>query len=161
MHLARVGSLILRFGEFVCAAVVLGIMAYFLSQYHHTHSGPHGREIYTLVVAVLALILSLIWMIPTLTHMLHYPMDFIISAAWFAAFGILVNYLRGQNCGGVFHWGGIQHGGYCGEWKAAEAFSFISACLWLASFLLGIYIYHKLRNRDSRDSRGNHGAATV
>lgn len=77
----------LRFGEFVCAAVVLGLMAFFLDQYDDFRVGPLGREIYTIVIACLSVLFSIVWMIPTTDSMLHYPFDFLASAAWFAAFG--------------------------------------------------------------------------
>ena len=61
-------------------------------------------------------------------------MDIIISLAWFAAFGVLVDTIKTHYCGGIFSW---HFGGWgesmCGKWKAAEAFSFLSAIVWLAS----------------------------
>lgn len=62
--------------------------------------------------------------------------DVIISCAWFAAFGILVDAIHKFSCGSIWHWGGITHGDSCGRWKAAEAFSFISACVWMVSGLV-------------------------
>jgi len=145
MLLSRMISLFLRFGEFVTATVVMGIMAYFVHQYDKYGIGPEGREIYTLVIACLSMIFALIWLIPSTSSMLHYPMDLLLSAAWFAAFGVLENWIDRLNCGwSAFHWGGLGRDNYCGKWKAAEAFSFISACFWFASFLLGIYVYHRV-----------------
>ncbi|KAF2500957.1 hypothetical protein BU16DRAFT_522039, partial [Lophium mytilinum] len=66
---------------------------------------------------------------------MHYPFDLFISAAWFAAFGVFVNWIHKLPCGGIWHWSGLANGGYCSQWKAAEAFSFIGACFWLASAL--------------------------
>jgi len=144
MLLSRIFSLFLRFGEFVCGAVVLGIMSFLVHQWDKYGVGPGGREIYTLVISCLSVLFSLIWLIPSTSSMLHYPFDLFMTAAWFAAFGALINWIHKLNCGGIFHWGGITKGSYCGKWKAAEAFSFISACFWFASFLLGIFVYHKL-----------------
>jgi len=155
MIVSRTVSIFLRFGEFVCAAVVLGLVAHFLNQYDETHLGPLGREIYTCIIAALSVILSIVWLIPTTSAMLHYPADLLLSAAWFAAFGVLVNWIDKVNCGGIFHWAGITiRGSYCGQWKAAEAFSFISAIFWFASFLLGVIVYHKL-SRDPVVTDGN------
>ncbi|KAF2007207.1 integral membrane protein [Amniculicola lignicola CBS 123094] len=146
MIVSRAFSLFFRFSEFVCAAVVLGIMAHFLNDYDKTHVGPLSREIYTTVIASLSVLFSVIWMIPTTHQFLHYPIDLFLSAAWFAAFGVLVNWIGRFNCGGAWYWGGIRRwNSYCGQWRAAEAFSFIGACFWFASFLLGVYVYHKLR----------------
>ncbi|KAF2729147.1 integral membrane protein [Polyplosphaeria fusca] len=145
MIVSRAFSIFLRFGELVCAAVVLGIISWFLHQYDKYGVGPLGREIYTIIIAGLSVLFAVVWLIPTTASMLHYPADLFLSAAWFAAFGALVNWIERLSCGGIFHWGGIlARGSYCGKWKAAEAFSFIGACFWFASFLLGVYVYHKL-----------------
>ncbi|KAF2109212.1 integral membrane protein [Lophiotrema nucula] len=146
MIISRTVSIILRFGEFVSAAVVLGLAAHFLNQYDNYRVGPLGREVYTIIIAALSVIFSVVWLIPTTASMLHYPADLFLSAAWFAAFGVLVNWIEKVNCGGIFSWGiiSVRHNSYCGQWKAAEAFSFISACFWFASFLLGVFVYHKL-----------------
>jgi hypothetical protein len=136
MILSRLISLALRFAEFVCAAVVLGLDAHFLHIHHETGAGPFGREFYIIVLSVLALLLSLVWMIPTRSAMLHVPADIIISLGWFAAFGLLVNQLHKSSCGSAFSWGGITHGSECNKWQATEAFSFLAAIFWLASALV-------------------------
>lgn len=66
-------------------------------------------------------------------------MDLILSAAWFASFGLLVNELQGQNCGQIFNWSDITDAGFCNRWKAAEAFSFLSAIFWLVSAIVGVW----------------------
>lgn len=147
MILSRLLSLIFRFAEFVCAAVVLGVDGFLLHQYRHTHQGPLGREIYVEVIAGISLVAALIWMIPTTSAILHYPFDFLMVGAWFAAFGILVQHIHSIGCGSAFHWAGLANGSYCSTWKATEAFSFIAGCFWLASALLGIYVFHKLERR--------------
>jgi hypothetical protein len=146
--ISRVFNLILRFAQFVCAVVVLGINGYFLHVYHHTRQGPIHREIYIEVIAGVATIASLVLMLPFTYKILYYPFDFIISAGWFAAFALQVNQIYNTKCGAIFYWGGIQHSGYCNQWKAAEAFSFMSAIFWLSSCILGVYIFHKDRHRD-------------
>jgi hypothetical protein len=152
MIISRFLSFLFRFAEFVCAAVVMGIDAHFLNVRRKTHVGPIGREIYTIVVSVLSVFLALIWLLPFTSTFMHYPMDFLLSAAWFGVFGALVNWLHKTGCGGAFNWSGIQHSGTCNQWQAAEAFAFLSACFWLASALLGVFVYHKLSRRAAADA---------
>jgi hypothetical protein len=135
-------ALLLRFGQFAFAAVVLGFMAYFLNIRDETNQGPIGREIYTLLVAIFSVLASLAWMLPLTITELNYPFDFLFSMAWFAAFGVLVDWLHITNCGPAFSWRGLHLAGYCNHWKASEAFSFLSAIFWLGSALLGMYLYH-------------------
>ncbi|PSN70405.1 hypothetical protein BS50DRAFT_632295 [Corynespora cassiicola Philippines] len=146
MIFSRLASIILRFAQFVCAAIVLGLVAYFLHQRDEYGVGPLGRSIYTVIIAALSVICSLLWMIPTTSSIISYASDLFFSAAWFAAFGVLVNYYRRVNCGSIWAWDGItfRRGNTCGQWNAAQAFSFLSAIFWFASFLLGIIVYHRL-----------------
>jgi hypothetical protein len=67
-----------------------------------------------------------------------------------------VDYVHDASCGGIFYWGDISfRGPWCGKWKAAEAFSFIAACFWFVSFLLGVFVYHKV----SRDPVATDGTS--
>lgn len=65
------------------------------------------------------------------------PVDVIISLAWFAAFGLLVDSIHQIPRCHTFDWHfpGSDHS-LCTRWKAAEAFSFLSAILWLVSALV-------------------------
>jgi len=115
---------------------VLGLSAWFIHLHRQDDSSPIARVIYTTVISCIALLVSLVWLLPFTYTFMHYPFDLLMSAAWFAAFGLLVVWINDINCGAAFHWGGIYHGGQCNQWKAAEAFTFIGACFWLASALL-------------------------
>lgn len=91
MVLARVASIVLRIAELVFATIVAGINGDYLHAVRHTSSWSQGRFIYTEVVAGIAIFFSLIWLIPFSGTFEHWPVDFVISAAWFAAFGLLVD----------------------------------------------------------------------
>jgi len=151
MILTRLLSLILRFAQFVCAAVVLGIMSYELHLHHKSHAGdgePFGREVYTEIIAAISLLLSLVWMLPFAHNMMHYPADFLLSAGWFAAFAVILIWLHKIDCGSAFAWHGIQHlHDDCNRWRASEAFSFLAAIFWFASFVLGLMVYHRYVNQ--------------
>ncbi|KAI9729824.1 MAG: hypothetical protein M1834_006572 [Cirrosporium novae-zelandiae] len=151
MIISRLISFLLRVGEFAFAAVVVGIIGHYLAEY-----GAYGRFIYTEVIAALSILLALFWMLPFTGNMLHYPMDFILTCAWFAAFGILVNKLHHLSCGSIWYWHNITDKSDCGKWKAAEAFSFMSAIFWLASALLGVYVYHRLGRPVAADTVPSH-----
>ncbi|POS70262.1 integral membrane protein [Diaporthe helianthi] len=102
-------------------------------------TGPLPRFIYTEVVAGLSILLALLWLLPFSGSLIHWPVDLVISFCWFAAFGLLVDWLGGR-CGDTFDWSGLGfRGNNCGSWKAGEAFAFLSAVCWLVSALLGIY----------------------
>ncbi|OJJ99875.1 MARVEL domain-containing protein [Aspergillus aculeatinus CBS 121060] len=159
--ISRLISIVFRVVEVICAAVVAGIIGHYLHQYDGD-AWPVARWIYTEVIAGLSILLGLIWLIPFSSGFFSWPFDVIISFAWFAAFGILVDAIHKLNCGSIWYWGGIIHNNSCGRWKAAEAFSFISAIVWLASALLGIWFTFRVRDSSApRHSRRRFGRSAV
>jgi hypothetical protein len=118
---SRLVSMVLRFAELVCACVVAGIIGSYLDHYGDANAWPERRFIYTETIAGLSILLSLVWLLPFAGGFLHWPMDIVISAAWFAAFGLLVNALGRNGCGGgAFSWGGITQGGVCNRWRVSS-----------------------------------------
>jgi hypothetical protein len=75
MIVTRLVSLILRAAQFVFAAVVLGLTAYFLHQRLSHGVGPLGRVIYTVIWSSLSILFSVIWMIPTKSTIASYGSD--------------------------------------------------------------------------------------
>lgn len=140
MILADLFSMVLRLAELAFAAIVAGLNGDYLHAVRHVDPWHLGRFIYAEVVAGLSILLALIWLFPFSGSFIHWPVDFFISMAWFAAFGLLVDWLNG-NCGYVFDWDAISFDGTasCAQWKAIVAFSFLSAIFWLASAVLGMY----------------------
>jgi hypothetical protein len=128
----------------------MGIMAWFESLYQGVDSNvqPQPQVIYTLVVSVLAAASAVIFFIPFTISMVHYFWDFIMMVAWFAAFGVLINYYGTPDC---------NNDQSCQRWQTAEAFSFISAILWGFSMLLVCAIY-SMQRRPLTDP-GTHAGA--
>ncbi|KAI1159017.1 membrane-associating domain-containing protein [Nemania serpens] len=151
MVLTRIASIVLRIAELVFATIVAGINGDYLHSVRNASSWSQGRFIYTEVVAGIAIFFSLIWLIPFAGSFEHWPVDFLISVTWFAAFGLLVDYLGGS-CGAVFNWNNVRilRGDQCGEWKAVIAFSFLSAICWLVSGIIGLIW---VNDRESRAYR--------
>ena len=62
----------------------------------------------------------------------------------------------GDDCGGIFNWGNVAPlGDQCGQFKADIAFSFLSAILWLASTLLGIFWVRRHERTAARADAAN------
>ncbi|BCR94682.1 MARVEL domain-containing protein [Aspergillus luchuensis] len=151
--ISRLISIVFRVAQIVCGAVVAGIIGHYLAQYSGD-AWPEARWIYTEVVAGLSILLGLIWLIPFSSGFFSWPFDVIISLAWFAAFGILVNAIHKFSCGSIWHWGGLYRNNTCSRWKAAEAFSFISAIVWLASALVGLWFTFRVRKDSTAPTYG-------
>lgn len=143
-------SMILRIAELVFAAIVAGVNGQYLRMISNIDHWYQARFIYTEVVAGLAMLLALIWLFPFSGSFVHWPVDLFISICWFAAFGVLVNYLDGS-CGRVFAWSNVAlRGDLCGRFKAIIAFSFLSAICWLVSAIIGFMWVRDHENRYRR-----------
>ncbi|KAL2436925.1 hypothetical protein ABEF95_015463 [Exophiala dermatitidis] len=149
--ISRILSIALRGGQLAFAAVVAGIVGSYLHGYRHGSGLPLARFIYIEIVAAISILLALLWLLPFSAGFIHWPVDLLLSFAWFAAFALLVNYVDRTSCGGhTFNWGGITRGGVCNRWKANEAFSFLSAIFWMLSALLGLWYIHRESRKVAR-----------
>ncbi|UNI20637.1 hypothetical protein JDV02_006709 [Purpureocillium takamizusanense] len=138
MALDRVVSLLLRAAELAFAAIVAGVTGEYLHK-SGASSWDLGRFIYTEVVAALSIFFALIWLVPFSSTFIHWPVDLLLSVLWWVSFGLLVD-LIGSSCGAVFDWDNVApRGDQCGKFKANIAFAFLSAVLWLASALVGLF----------------------
>ncbi|BCS29437.1 MARVEL domain-containing protein [Aspergillus puulaauensis] len=143
--LSRLVSIVLRIAQVVFGAVVAGIVGWFLHTFDNTDVWPKPRWIYTEVIAAISILFGLVWLIPFSSGFFTWPLDLLISFAWFAAFGIQVDANRRLGCGSIWHWGSITDNTWCGRWKASQAFSFLSAIVWIASALVGIWFTFRVR----------------
>lgn len=189
MIFSRLFSVILRIAQLVFAVIVLGLTAYFLSQYEG-HDGPgRGRDrdhwdenddllarlIFSVVWSSLSIIFAIIWVIPTKSSMSGFVSDFsklilslclmpkcllankhvflVFTAGWAAVFGVLVDWFNGSGCGSPWAWrNGFSMKGddSCGQWRAAQAFAFLSMITWFATGLLGAIVMLRLRRRAAK-----------
>ncbi|OAL40295.1 hypothetical protein AYO20_00031 [Fonsecaea nubica] len=146
--ISRIVSMGLRVCELAFAGVVAGIVGSYLDDYRHGNGWPLARFIYIEIVAGISLLLGLLWLLPFAGGFFHWPMDIILSFAWFASFGLLVEWASGTGCDGdTFDWNQISFHGFCGRYRAAEAFSFLSAIFWILSALVGLWFVHRERRK--------------
>ncbi|CAI0649247.1 unnamed protein product [Colletotrichum noveboracense] len=139
MAIDRIVQMIFRAAELAFAAIVTGITGAYLHAHDNASSWDNGRFIYTIVVSSISMVLALVWLLPFSGSFVHWPMDIFISILWFVSFGLLVN-LIGDGCGPVFDWSNVSpRGDDCGRHKANIAFTFLSAIIWLASALIGLF----------------------
>jgi len=146
----------LRVGELAFAATVVGLVGSYLHAYKSGSGWPLARFIYIEIIAGLSILFALLWLLPFAGGFFHWPVDLLLAFAWFAAFALLVNYVDNRTgcSGSTFHWGGITHGGFCGRWRASEAFSFLSALFWLASALVGLWFIRRERRKGATPTDG-------
>ncbi|KAL2003861.1 hypothetical protein VTN02DRAFT_1883 [Thermoascus thermophilus] len=143
---SRIFSICLRIGEIAFGAAVAGIIGHYLRLYSGDDVWPEARWIYTEVIAGLSILLGLLFLIPFAAGFSAWPLDVILSLAWFAAFGALVDMIHRLGCGGIWDWGFVRRRGICPRLKAAEAFSFLSAIFWSVSGLVMILNHAMIRD---------------
>ncbi|KAJ6107823.1 hypothetical protein N7523_009146 [Penicillium sp. IBT 18751x] len=149
--ISRLLSIPLRIAEIAFAAVVAGIIGHYLASFSDIDPWPQARWIYTEVIAGLSILLGLIWLIPFSSGFFSWPLDILISFGWFAAFGILVDAIHHLPCGSIWSWH-FRGDSVCARWKAAEAFSFLSAIVWLVSALVGIWFTFRKRGETTQST---------
>ncbi|KAK7887784.1 hypothetical protein LTR67_009687 [Exophiala xenobiotica] len=127
----------LYISESCCAAVVLGINSWYLSNYNDTPVYPQARLIYTEIIAGLAIPLAnvLAWIYNVVPKFLAL-INLFFSLAFFSAFGALIEFDCDKNWHG---WEGDVGESYRACWRATEAFCFIGAFFWLCSALLAFF----------------------
>lgn len=87
---SRVCCVILRFLELVWSVVVLGLVAHFVRRVDEAGGSNDSRLIYTLVLACISTLYSLIFVLPFLYSFLAFVADFILFVMWLVAFCLLV-----------------------------------------------------------------------
>ncbi|QKX55391.1 uncharacterized protein TRUGW13939_02484 [Talaromyces rugulosus] len=137
----RSAAIALRVVQVASATIVAGIVGYFLNALQGGGDAwPIGRWIYVQVVAGLSIVLGCVLIIPNLHGCFVWPVDIIISLAWFAGFGNLINDLDGILCGQINSIGSVSGtNAICSQWKAGESFAFISAMVWLVTGFWGLF----------------------
>ncbi|KAJ9494362.1 hypothetical protein H2202_010145 [Exophiala xenobiotica] len=139
----------LYISESCCAALVLGINSWYLSNYNDTPVYPQARLIYTEIIypqarliyteiiAGLAIPLAnvLAWIYNVVPKFLAL-INLFFSLAFFSAFGALIEFDCDKNWHG---WEGDVGESYRACWRATEAFCFIGAFFWLCSAFLAFF----------------------
>ncbi|KAK0736322.1 hypothetical protein B0T21DRAFT_383891 [Apiosordaria backusii] len=153
---SKVLLVLLRLGELVCGAVVLGLLG--RAFYLINDAGvlePEGRLIYAAVVASLTILDSLVFIVPFAYSYWSFPLDFIFFVLWIVAFGLLESLTGIQTCYSSWfnnYWGYYWGSWYyvsppgididwtgCNAWRTVLAFSFIASMIYLANGFLGLY----------------------
>jgi hypothetical protein len=92
MAIERILGMVLRAAELVFAVIVLALTSEYIHKTNDVVSDwDLGRHIYTDVVAALATLLALLWLLPFSSAFIHWPVDIFISILWFVSFGLLVD----------------------------------------------------------------------
>ncbi|KAK4170651.1 hypothetical protein QBC36DRAFT_371211 [Triangularia setosa] len=147
---SKVLLVLLRLGELVCGAVVFGVLE------------PEGRLIYTIVVAFLTIINSLVFIFPFAYLYWSFPLDFIF-VLWIVAFGLFESLTGIHTCSSSwfnnywgYYWGrwyvisppgsNINWTG-CNAWRTGLGFSFIASMIYLTNGVVRTLEYGSIRAR--------------
>jgi hypothetical protein len=144
--------------------IVVGIVGHFLNYYEDNTPYPNVRLVYTEVVAALSMLCSILWMVFWTTESYNIGADLFISLAWFAAFGSLMEYVDCHHCTTSpfnIHYRNKIGGGLCKEWRAAEAFAFITAVLFLGNAITTYAEFFSSKRRSANSSPGVAEGGTV
>ena len=119
----------------IVIATVAGLAGYYLQRLKAPDTWPEPRFIYMEVIAGLSMLSAIMWL-PFSWARISYPLEICLLFAWLVTLGLLVNYIGPLNCGSIWDWGQITTGSTCSQWKAAIAFSLLSAVCWLFTAIM-------------------------
>ncbi|KAH6874011.1 hypothetical protein B0T10DRAFT_522081 [Thelonectria olida] len=154
----KVLSVILRFLEFCCAVIVLGILSRFCYLISIRQVDADGRIIYAMVVAGISMVYSFFFCLPVKFLFLGFPFDFVLFVMWLVAYCLLQTKTGRHTCssGWYYNYWGYYWGRFwrvgpigtvnigragCAQWRTVLAFSFIAWFLHFLSGILGIYVF--------------------
>ena len=172
---SKILSVILRIGELCCSLIVLGIVGSFFWRVGQANTYADNRLVFTIVLASISTVLSLLLMVPFKFTFYACALDFILFGLWLVDF-ILLELLTGiHTCDAVwyynywgYYWGGfwrtpiVVTGPFsigwagCSSWKTVLAFSFIASMAFLFSTFLGAYNVAKYREEKKMALRTPH-----
>jgi uncharacterized membrane protein YphA (DoxX/SURF4 family) len=89
MIISRTISLLFRASELAFSVIVAGITGWYLHATDQYSAWSRGRYIYTVVVAGLSILVSLVLLIPFTASLMHWPLDLLLFVLWMVAFGLL------------------------------------------------------------------------
>jgi len=153
-------SLLLRVGELAFSATVAGLTGEYLHQRRGARASTHKRHIYTIVVAAISILFSLLFLLPFLASFAKWPVDLILFVLWIVAFALLADFNGDNSCGSIWRWGNVTQRNQCGKYKANMAFSFLAAIFFLVSAILGFWVMRKQR-RGTRTEHVKHSHTTT
>ncbi|RMJ25653.1 integral membrane protein [Aspergillus sp. HF37] len=148
-------SFTLRILQVASAGVTAGTIGYYLSEFFRTFG--KAEAIYTMVIAGLS---CLVGMVGPFAGYITWPVDIIISLAWFASFGALFKALDNFDCDGSYV--DIFYGpaNDCKRWVAGESFAFIGGFCFLCTGILGIiFMLRSRRVTAAKERQGGKSAA--
>ncbi|EEU33767.1 uncharacterized protein NECHADRAFT_89158 [Fusarium vanettenii 77-13-4] len=155
----KVASVILRFLELACGAIVLGLLGRFCYLVDEaTNVSVDGRIIYAMVVAGITIVYSILVFAPFDILFMSFPFDFVLFIMWLVAFCLLETRTRSHICSAGwyynywgYYWGRFWrvgpvgrvniNGAGCSQWRTVIAFSIIAWVLFIISSILGIYVF--------------------
>ncbi|KAK0630516.1 hypothetical protein B0T17DRAFT_590006 [Bombardia bombarda] len=167
---SRVVLVLLRVWELICSVIVLGILGRFLHLADMAGALKDSRMIYTIVIASISAIYSILFILPFIYAFLGFPVDLLLFVAWLVAFCLLITRTGTATCSSTWYWNywGFYWGGWwgnpwritgpgdigyagCSSWRTVLAFSFMASIAFLISGILGAIVvyrhYHEKKDR--------------
>jgi hypothetical protein len=88
---SKVVSVFLRLGELCSAAIVAAFVGEYLHYVGNAHDHANSRMIYTISLAGISLVISLVCLIPLDVLFFGFLLDAALFLMWMTAFGLLIN----------------------------------------------------------------------
>ena len=83
---SKVALVILRISEFISSVIVMSVIARFIHQINQAGADSNSRIIYTIVVACISTVYSLVFVAPLPYAFMAFPLDFVMFVLWLVVF---------------------------------------------------------------------------
>jgi occludin/MAL family lipid-associated protein len=87
----RVITMLLRLAQLACACIVMGILARFCYLITVAQVTANSRIVYTLVIAGITIVFSVLFCAPFNILAIAFPFDFVLFVTWLVAFSLLAS----------------------------------------------------------------------
>lgn len=128
-------------------------MVIFLHGYRHTALNAVPFQDYLAIGIAGASVIIAALLLPLNDHVFRsFVIDFVLCIIWFATFALLLLKFTKHdlNCDqGLTAMSEITKGGLCNSLRAAWGFAFLSGCVWLGTFLIGLWVVIRQRSTDA------------
>lgn len=133
--------------------IVTGIIGFYIHPYAQKKVWPAKRFIFAEVWACISIVVSIVWVVPSLSDRIPWLADFSLSVGWWISFALILktDYIA-TTCGKFFSMPPNDNG-FCRNWKSVEAFCFLSGVAWFVTGLFGIQFVQQRRRGGRGGSR--------
>ncbi|KAF8457450.1 hypothetical protein BGX38DRAFT_1086150 [Terfezia claveryi] len=126
----------LRLLQLICALATIVIWGGDIQSARNSNNTIHSDWIFSVVISSISLIVTIIWMVPQITHWRFFFVDGALSGFWLIVFAIWGRNYIPRTCGSSHN---------CQELKVSVWFSLAAWLMWIITTVIGFIMFNRDR----------------